>query len=107
LDEHFCAKWDAHGTDSRRYVHRQRGGATYRIVRYADDFAIMVMGSETHADALWDEVTQVLAPLGLRLSPTKTRVCHLDEGFDFLGATRSRMVRVSTLIGGLSTMAAA
>src|SRR2546421_10248518 len=85
LDEHFCAKWDAHGTDSRRYIHRQRGGATYRIVRYADDFAIMVMGSETHADALWDEVTQVLAPLGLRLSATKTRVCHLDEGFDFLG----------------------
>ena len=27
----------------------------------------------------------MLAPLGLRLSPTKTRVCHLDEGFDFLG----------------------
>ena len=43
------------------------------------------MPSKTHADALWDEVTQVLAPLGLRLSPTKTRVCHLDEGFDFLG----------------------
>ena len=85
LDEHFCAKWDAHGTDSRRYIHRQRGGATYRIVRYADDFAIMVMGSKTHADALWDEVTQVLAPLGLRLSPAKSRVCHLDEGFDFLG----------------------
>jgi RNA-directed DNA polymerase len=36
LDEHFCAKWDAHGTDDRRYRHRQRGGATYRIVRYAD-----------------------------------------------------------------------
>jgi RNA-directed DNA polymerase len=85
LDEHFCAKWDAHGTDGRRYIHRQRGGATYRIVRYADDFAIMVMGSKNHADALWDEVTQVLAPMGLRLSAAKTRVCHLDEGFDFLG----------------------
>jgi hypothetical protein len=36
LDEHFCAKWDAHGTDTRRYKHRKRGGATYRIVRYAD-----------------------------------------------------------------------
>jgi RNA-directed DNA polymerase len=85
LDEHFCAKWDAHGTDSRRYKHRKRGGATYRIVRYADDFAIMVMGSKAHADALWEEVSQVLAPLGLRLSQTKSRVCHLDEGFDFLG----------------------
>ena len=27
----------------------------------------------------------MLAPLGLRLSEAKTRVCHLDEGFDFLG----------------------
>ncbi|MGB8383728.1 MAG: reverse transcriptase domain-containing protein, partial [Dermatophilaceae bacterium] len=30
LDEHFCAKWDAHGTDMRRFTHRKRGGATYR-----------------------------------------------------------------------------
>jgi RNA-directed DNA polymerase len=32
LDEHFCAKWEAHGTDTRRFTHRRRGGATYRIV---------------------------------------------------------------------------
>jgi RNA-directed DNA polymerase len=37
LDEHFCAKWDAHGTGTRRFTHRRRGGATYRIIRYADD----------------------------------------------------------------------
>jgi hypothetical protein len=28
----------------------------------------MVNGSKAHADALWDEVSAVLAPLGLRLS---------------------------------------
>ncbi len=27
----------------------------------------------------------MLTPLGLRLSPEKTRVVHIDEGFDFLG----------------------
>jgi RNA-directed DNA polymerase len=27
----------------------------------------------------------VIAPMGLRLSVAKTRVCHVDEGFDFLG----------------------
>jgi len=37
LDEHFCTKWDAHRTSQRRDAHRKRGGATYRIVRYADD----------------------------------------------------------------------
>jgi RNA-directed DNA polymerase len=85
LDEHFCAKWDAHTTAYRREAHRKRGGATYRIVRYADDFVIMVAGTQAYADALWDETAEVIAPLGLRLSAEKTRVCHLDEGFDFLG----------------------
>lgn len=85
LDEHFSAKWDDHGDSSSRYRHRKRGGATYRIVRYADDFVIMVHGSKAHAEALWDEVAGVLAPMGLRLSMAKSRVCHLDEGFTFLG----------------------
>jgi len=85
LDEHFCAKWDAHSTPYRREVHRKRGGATYRIVRYADAFVIMVAGTPAHAEALWTETAEVIAPLGLRLSTEKTSVCHLDEGFDFLG----------------------
>lgn len=85
LDEHFCQKWDAHRTWYRRNAHRKRGGATYRIIRYADDFVIMVAGTKAHADGLWDEVAEVIAPLGLRLSVEKSRVCHLDEGFDFLG----------------------
>ena len=42
-------------------------------------------GTRDDAEALWDEVGQVLAPMGLRLSEEKTRVCHIDEGFDFLG----------------------
>jgi RNA-directed DNA polymerase len=96
LDEHFCAKWDAHRTSQRRDAHRKRGGATYRIIRYADDFVIMVAGTKAHADALWDEVAGVIAPLGLRLSAEKSRVCHLDEGFDFLGFRIQRRRRKGT-----------
>ena len=96
LDEHFTTKWDAHRTSQRRDAHRKRGGATYRIVRYADDFVIMVAGTKAHADALWDEVAQVIAPLGLRLSAEKSRVCHLDEGFDFLGFRIQRRQRKGT-----------
>ena len=33
----------------------------------------------------------MLTPLGLRLSPEKTRVVHIDEGFDFLGFNIRRM----------------
>jgi RNA-directed DNA polymerase len=95
LDEHFCAK-DDHGTRWQREKHRMNGGAYYRIIRYADDFAIMVCGSKAHADALWEEVADVLAPLGLRLSESKTRVVHLDEGFVFLGFHIQRRTKAGT-----------
>jgi len=68
-----------------RAKHRRAGIPAMRLVRYADDFVVMVTGTKADAEALWDEVAKVLAPMGLRLSEEKTRVCHIDEGFDFLG----------------------
>ena len=46
---------------------------------------VLVAGSRMHAEALRVEVAAVLAQIGLRLSESKTRICHIDEGFDFLG----------------------
>ena len=85
LDEHFARKWEALGPDWQRAKRRKAGVPAYRLVRYADDFVVMVGGTREHAEALWDETSKVLAPIGLRLSEEKTRVCHIDEGFDFLG----------------------
>jgi RNA-directed DNA polymerase len=85
LDEHFMDKWQAHRTGTDRIRHRARGAATYRLIRYADDFVIVVNGSHGHAEALWEEVETVLATIGLRLAVDKTRTVHIDEGFDFLG----------------------
>ena len=85
LDEHFTQKWEALGSAGARQRHRRAGGSTMKIVRYADDFVVMVNGTRDHAEALWGEVATVLAPMGLRLSEEKTRVCHIDDGFDFLG----------------------
>jgi RNA-directed DNA polymerase len=85
LDEHFTDKWVGYGPDWTRRKHRRRGGAVMRLVRYADDFVVMIAGTREHAEALWDEVAAVLAPMGLRLSVDKTRVVHVDDGFDFLG----------------------
>lgn len=96
LDKHFCDLWDVHGTSQRRDAHRKRGGATYRIIRYADDFVIMVAGAKAHAEALWDEVAEVITPLGLKVSVAKSRVCHLDEGFDFLGFHIQRRLKQGT-----------
>jgi RNA-directed DNA polymerase len=85
LDEHFTQKWEALGPSWTRAKRRRAGEPTMRLVRYADDFVVMIHGTRDDAEALWDEVGQVLAPMGLRLSEEKTRVCHIDEGFDFLG----------------------
>jgi RNA-directed DNA polymerase len=85
LDEHFAARWAALGPEWTRVKRRRAGEPVMRLVRYADDFVVMVHGTRGDAEALWDEVAAVLAPMGLRLSEEKTRVCHIDEGFDFLG----------------------
>ncbi len=86
LDEHFAEAWQRDsGTTYQRTKRRRAGLPNSRIVRYADDFVVLVAGTQVHADALREEVAAVLAPMGLRLSEAKTKVCHIDEGFDFLG----------------------
>lgn len=85
LDWHFQRKWDALGPDWKRAKHRRRGGAVMKMIRYVDDFAGLVHGTRDDARALRAEVGRVLAPMGLRLSADKTRLTHIEEGFEFLG----------------------
>jgi RNA-directed DNA polymerase len=85
LDEHFARKWEALGPSWTRAKRRRAGEPVMKLIRYADDFVVMVAGTRDDAEALRDEVSAVLAPMGLRLSEAKTRICHIDEGFDFLG----------------------
>jgi RNA-directed DNA polymerase len=86
LDDHFDRqRREQMGTDQQRAKRKRNGLGNWKLVRYADDFVVMVSGQARHAEALREEVAGVLAPMGLRLSPEKTRVVHIDEGFDFLG----------------------
>jgi RNA-directed DNA polymerase len=86
LDEHLQEQWRQQmGTESRRARRRRKGLGTWRLVRYADDFVVLVNGTRGNVEALQAEVATVLAPMGLRLSPAKTQVVHMSEGFDFLG----------------------
>ena len=92
LDDEFTRRWDHEmGTAGKRAWRRDHGKASYRLIRYADDFVIVVKGQQEHAEQLRHEVADVLAPMGLRLSPEKTRVVHIDHGFDFLGFHIQRM----------------
>ena len=97
LDEHFTRQWDRRWARRSSGTAPQRHGlANWRLVRYADDFVFLVSGERHHAEALREQVAAVMAPMGLRLSPEKTRVVHIDEGFDFLGFHIRRMRKRGT-----------
>ena len=77
LDEHLHRPWKPGGTMAahhQRVRRRAKGLPNWRTVRYADDFVVLVDGTQADAVALREEIASVLAPLGLRLSPAKTRV---------------------------------
>ncbi|MGH3897556.1 MAG: group II intron reverse transcriptase/maturase [Pseudonocardiaceae bacterium] len=94
LDEYFARQWEP--VRWKRQARTRKGLGNWRLIRYADDFVIMVDGQRHHAEALHAEVTAALAPLGLRLAPEKTHTTHLDEGFDFLSFTIRRMRKRGT-----------
>jgi RNA-directed DNA polymerase len=88
LDEHVHGPWRPGGimsTPSRRARRRRKGLPNWRIVRYADDFVVLVHGERDDVEGLREEIAEVLAGLGLRLSEAKTRVARMSESFDFLG----------------------
>jgi RNA-directed DNA polymerase len=55
------------------------------LVRYADDFVITGVSKEILANEVRPWIEAFLAIRGLQLSEEKTRITHIDEGFDFLG----------------------
>jgi len=88
LDEHLHEPWRPGGSMSTAYLRSRRrvhGLPRWRIIRYADDFVVLVHGDRAHVEALREDVAEVLQPLGLRLSESKTQVVHMSDGFDFLG----------------------
>jgi len=94
LDDHVAQAWQASmATRVDRARRRRHGQATYRLIRYADDFVLMIAGGKAHAESLRHEVAAVLAGMGLRLSVEKTHVTHIDEGFEFLGFRIQRQTK--------------
>lgn len=86
LDDHFDRQWRENMRDWHQRDRRKRAGmANYKLIRYADDFVVVVNGDQGHAEALRMELAEMLAPAGLRLAEEKTRVVDIDEGFVFLG----------------------
>ena len=55
------------------------------FIRYADDFIITSKSRELLEGEIKPLVEQFLQERGLELSPTKTVITHVEQGFDFLG----------------------
>jgi len=58
--------------------------AKIETVRYADDY-VLLCNSRQEAEEALAKSREALAKLGLMINEEKTRIIHIDEGFDFLG----------------------
>jgi RNA-directed DNA polymerase len=82
-----------HGMEEAAGVRYQRKGqgrepsakpGTPILIRYADDFVVLTYSKE-EAEQAKRNLAAWLEPRGLRFNEEKTRIVHLDKGFDFLG----------------------
>jgi RNA-directed DNA polymerase len=86
LDEHIAHAPGGPGISRNdRLTRRRHGRCNYRLVRYADDWCLLISGTREDAEAMREEIAGVLSTMGLRLSPEKTLITHIDKGLDFLG----------------------
>lgn len=69
---------------------KNRPNPKVNLVRYADDFVITGDTKELLADRVKPLVESFLRERGLELSPEKTCITHIDEGFDFLGQNQRK-----------------
>src|SRR5262249_49338435 len=83
LDKHM-ERYDL--SRDERGERRRRGMGNFAYSRYADDFLILCNDTKEQALAMRQEVHDFLRnALRLTLSMEKTRVVHLNDGFNFLG----------------------
>ncbi|MEO8285544.1 MAG: group II intron reverse transcriptase/maturase [Chloroflexota bacterium] len=85
LDE-WAAKHSHNLTVNQRYSRRTKGYPTLRLTRYADDFVISVKGTREQAEAIRDEIANLLkTKMRMELSLDKTLITNRTDGFVFLG----------------------
>jgi RNA-directed DNA polymerase len=90
LDRHFEAAWAAR-THNQRARDRAEGRPSYRMIRYADDFVVLVRGTEAQAHQVKEQTAEFMREhMRLVLSPEKTAITHVDDGFDLLGFRSKR-----------------
>jgi RNA-directed DNA polymerase len=80
---------EAAGVRYERSNSRRTKRGSPSLVRYADDM-VALCHSRQEAEHVKAKLAAWLAPRGLSFNEDKTRIVHLDDGFDFLGFTVRR-----------------
>ena len=62
-----------------------KDGELIHFVRYADDFICTARSKETLENKVQPAIINFLKERGLELSLEKTKITHINDGFDFLG----------------------
>jgi RNA-directed DNA polymerase len=70
---------------TKKFVRRNWNRQKVNLVRYADDFIITGASKEVLENEVKPLVGQFLTERGLSLAAEKTKVTHIEEGFEFLG----------------------
>ncbi|MBI4190576.1 MAG: group II intron reverse transcriptase/maturase [Betaproteobacteria bacterium] len=70
---------------AKKFPSAQWRGLKMNMVRYADDFIVTGYSKEWLEQEVQPALVEFLAERGLALSPEKTKITHIRDGFDFLG----------------------
>jgi group II intron reverse transcriptase/maturase len=100
FDHYWYDRWGRWSRYERR-KRRTQDQANCVLFRYADDFILSVKGTREQAVGIKEDITRFFKQeLRLDLSPDKTRVVHITEGFDFLGfrIRRERMGQLTCIM---------
>ena len=85
LDKWADNKWHDFTPYERSKI-RKAGEGSFMFVRYADDFVVMSNAPMPLVKQAKEQIKAFLADeLKLTLSDEKTKITHVNEGFDFLG----------------------
>ena len=68
-----------------RPINRSKPSTMVNFVRYADDWIVTAKTREMLEEQILPVIEVFLRERGLELSPEKTHITHITEGFDFLG----------------------
>jgi RNA-directed DNA polymerase len=74
-----------HAVGITRKINGKRSFLKVNYVRYADDFIATGRSKELLEQEVKPLIEDFMRERGLALSPEKTKITHIDEGFDFLG----------------------